>query len=47
MEKKDLKEFSQVLGSVATIEILTSIKDGKNQYKDFMTLARTHLFEQG
>jgi DNA-binding HxlR family transcriptional regulator len=39
MEKRDLKELFQVLGSMAAIEILTSIREGRNHYIDFVTFA--------
>ena len=39
MEKIDLKAVFQLLGSVAAIEILRSVKEGRNHYMDFMTFA--------
>ena len=34
-----LKEFFKVLGLTATVEILKSIQEGRNQYLDFFTTA--------
>ena len=39
MEDTQLKELLRVLGFTATIDILDSIKKGKNQYKHFIPFA--------
>ena len=39
MEDTQSKELLRVLGFTATIDILNSIKEGKNQYKHFIPFA--------